>query len=38
MTMLCIWFVAVAFLSEEEVFLKKGTPVPIFARPGSVPG
>ena len=22
----CIWFVAVALLSEEEVFLKKGTP------------
>ena len=34
----CIWFVAVAFRSEEEVFLKKGAPEPFLPRPGSAPG
>ena len=32
-SLLLIWFVAVAFRSEEEVFLKKGTPVTYFASP-----
>ena len=32
-SLLCIWFVAVAFGSEEEVFWKRETKWPIFAPP-----